>query len=119
MIFNNQGLSTATMATRTRLNVTLYVQVLSYVQPEDVHITDVHITEVHITEVLQIIYINTLSDILIYRATKGYLESFALQVFCKLHLSIAHRPYHGSGGYSSASHRGGPGSIPGQSMWDL
>jgi hypothetical protein len=26
---------------------------------------------------------------------------------------------HGSGGKTPASHRGGPGSIPGQSMWDL
>jgi hypothetical protein len=29
------------------------------------------------------------------------------------------RPCNGSDGYSPASHRGGPGSIPGQSMWDL
>jgi hypothetical protein len=28
-------------------------------------------------------------------------------------------PCHGSGRWSSASHRGGPGSRPGQSMWDL
>jgi hypothetical protein len=28
-------------------------------------------------------------------------------------------PCHGSGGQSPASHRGGVGSIPGQSMWDL
>ena len=28
-------------------------------------------------------------------------------------------PCHGSGGYSPASHRGSPGSITGQSMWDL
>ena len=29
------------------------------------------------------------------------------------------RPCRGSGGYSPASHRGGQGSTPGQSMWDL
>jgi hypothetical protein len=29
------------------------------------------------------------------------------------------RPCQGSGRYSLASHRGGPGSRPGQSMWDL
>jgi hypothetical protein len=28
-------------------------------------------------------------------------------------------PYHGSDGYSQAFHRGGPGSIPAQSVWDL
>jgi hypothetical protein len=28
------------------------------------------------------------------------------------------RPCHGSGGHAAASHRGGPGSIPGQSVWD-
>jgi hypothetical protein len=32
---------------------------------------------------------------------------------------IEQGPCHGSGGYPPASHRGGPGSIPGQSMWDL
>jgi hypothetical protein len=29
------------------------------------------------------------------------------------------KPYHRSGGYSPASHRFGPGSIPGHVMWDL
>jgi hypothetical protein len=29
------------------------------------------------------------------------------------------RPCHSSGCWSSASHRGGPGSIPGQLMWDV
>ena len=45
---------------------------------------------------------------------------------CLLLHNIAHRerkpqrgPCHGSGGYSPASHHGGPGSIPGQSMWNL
>jgi hypothetical protein len=43
---------------------------------------------------------------------------------CLLLHNIAHRerkpqrgPCHGSGGYSPASHRGGPGSIPGRSQW--
>jgi hypothetical protein len=30
-----------------------------------------------------------------------------------------YKPCHGSGRYSTASRRGGPGSGPGQSMWDL
>jgi hypothetical protein len=34
-------------------------------------------------------------------------------------IKYIHWPCHGSGGQSPASHRGGPGSIPGQSMWDL
>jgi hypothetical protein len=49
------------------------------------------------------------------------------QVTRLVHLSIRmqstvtyeQRPCHGSGGYSPAFHRGGPGSIPAQSMWDL
>ena len=34
-------------------------------------------------------------------------------------LTLIYGPCHGSGGWSPASRRGGPGSIPGRSMWDL
>jgi hypothetical protein len=39
--------------------------------------------------------------------------------FITLTRNLSWRPCHSSGGKSPTSHRGGPGSIPGQSMWDL
>jgi hypothetical protein len=36
-----------------------------------------------------------------------------------ININLNKGPRHCSGGYSPASHRGGPGSIPGRSMWDL
>ena len=40
-------------------------------------------------------------------------------MFEKLAVMIQNGPCHGSGGWSPASHRGGPGSIPGKSTWNL
>jgi hypothetical protein len=42
-----------------------------------------------------------------------------LQIYSYAEDKAVSRPYHGSCGQSPASHRGGPGSIQGQSTWDL
>jgi len=44
---------------------------------------------------------------------KNWISSYYLDGF------QSSRHCHGSGGYSPASHRGCPGLVPGQTMWDL
>jgi hypothetical protein len=56
----------------------------------------------------------------IYKIAKPAHAQIYNRLLCSLpHHSTNRRPFNGSGGTFPASRRGGPSSIPGQSMWDL